>query len=118
VLAWEAGVTPPANEWYFEEGQERGGYVWFRMRNAKSNLCIVPGLFADGLPSVATKQCSSGDEFLWRAEPDRNGDWRTVKFVSYTTQDAIRPRYGNTPNEYVALNNDGYTPNYYWSVSR
>ncbi|MEV0622649.1 hypothetical protein AB0I81_55680 [Nonomuraea sp. NPDC050404] len=118
VLAWEAGVIPPANEWFFEEGQTRRGHVWFRMRNAKSNKCAVPGGWAEGLPSVVVKTCGSSDEFLWRAEPDRTGDWRTVKFVSYTTSDAIRPVYGNSPNEYTVLHDDGYTPNFYWSVSR
>ncbi|MFB4268362.1 RICIN domain-containing protein [Nonomuraea sp. GTA35] len=118
LLAWEGGVIPPANEWFFEEAQTRHGYVWFRMRNAKSNKCAVPGGWVEGLPSAVVKTCSSGDEFLWRAEPDRIGDWRTVKFVSYTTSDAIRPVYGNIPNEYTVLHDDGYTPNFYWSVSR
>ncbi|MER7209392.1 hypothetical protein ABT340_20210 [Streptosporangium sp. NPDC000239] len=118
VLAWTAGVTPPANEWFFEEGQVRGGYLWFRMRNAKSNLCAAPGRIVDGLPSVVSKDCSSTNEFLWRAEPDREGDWRTVKFVSSITRNAIRPVYGAGPNEFVVLADDGYSPNYYWSVSR
>ncbi|MGW0484046.1 RICIN domain-containing protein [Nonomuraea sp. NPDC003214] len=110
-------MTPPANEWYFEEAQTRHGYVWFRMRNAKSSKCAVPGGIAWGLPSAVVRTCSSGDEFLWRAEPDRPGDWRTVKFVSYTTRDAIRP-YSTSPHEYVVLTDDGYGPTYYWSVSR
>ncbi|NUR25188.1 MAG: hypothetical protein HOV83_04960, partial [Catenulispora sp.] len=117
VFAWTATVEPPANEWYFEDAQTRRGEVWFRMRNAKSNKCAVPGGFAFNLPSVEVRTCGSSNEFLWRAEPDRSGDWRTVKFVSYTTSNAIRP-YGTSPNEYTVLTDDGYSPNYYWSVAR
>ncbi|GLX99409.1 hypothetical protein [Herbidospora sp. NBRC 101105] len=117
LQAWTGGVTPPANEWYFEDAQARNGYIWFRMRNAKSNKCAVPGGVAWALPTAVVKTCSNGDEFLWRAEPERIGDWRTAKFVSYTTRRALKP-FGTTRDEFLVLNDDGNTSKYYWTVSQ
>ncbi|GLX98553.1 hypothetical protein [Herbidospora sp. NBRC 101105] len=117
LQAWTSGVKPPANEWYFEDAQWRNGYTWFRMRNAKSNKCAIPGNAAHGQPAAAVKTCSNGDEFLWRAEPERSGDWRTAKFVSYTTKRALKP-YRDRINQFLVLNDDGNSRDYYWSISR
>ncbi|MEV4367715.1 hypothetical protein AB0J71_11645 [Nonomuraea sp. NPDC049637] len=117
--AWTSGPVDLGNRWFFEAPQEKEGYVWFRMRNGRSKKCGVPGGVVHGsYQGVVTKSCSSGDEFLWRAEPQNDAGsnrWRTVKFVSYSTTNAMKP-YGNNPDEYIILEDDGYANKYSWSV--
>ncbi|MEU6730050.1 hypothetical protein ABZ917_40630 [Nonomuraea wenchangensis] len=119
LQAWSGGDTNVANQWFFEAPVVDDGYVWFRMRNSRSQMCAVPGGERYNIPSAWTWPCGSGDQFLWRAEPQDEGgrnQWRRVKFVSKTTMNAIKP-FGNTPYEWVVMEDDGYADKYYWSVS-